>query len=89
MRFLGYDPANIKLVAFVVAAIMASVGGAMFVPIAGMKAVPRAIGQWDPLSALVAAVRQVCQGAACGTSTALGDVSVQPEAVGKRFCRGF
>jgi ABC-2 type transport system permease protein len=33
-----------------------------FVPIAGMKAVPRAIGQWDPLSALVAAVRQVCQG---------------------------
>jgi ABC-2 type transport system permease protein len=33
-----------------------------FVPIAGMKAVPRAIGEWDPLSALVAAVRQVCQG---------------------------
>ncbi len=35
-RFLGYDPANIKLVAFVVAAIMASVGGALFVPIAGI-----------------------------------------------------
>jgi ABC-type multidrug transport system permease subunit len=33
-----------------------------FVPIAGMKAVPRAIGEWDPLSALVAAIRQVCQG---------------------------
>jgi ABC-type multidrug transport system permease subunit len=33
-----------------------------FVPISGMKAVPRAIGEWDPLSALVAAVRQVCQG---------------------------
>jgi ABC-2 type transport system permease protein len=33
-----------------------------FVPIAGMKAVPRAIGDWDPLSALVAAIRQVCQG---------------------------
>ena len=33
-----------------------------FVPIAGMKAVPRAIGEWDPLSALVAAVRQVSQG---------------------------
>ena len=32
VRFLGYDPANIKLVAFVVAAIMASVGGAMFAP---------------------------------------------------------
>ena len=27
-----------------------------------MKLVPRAIGEWDPLSALVAAVRQVCQG---------------------------
>ena len=36
IRFLGYDPANIKLVSFVVAAIMASVGGAMFVPIAGI-----------------------------------------------------
>jgi len=33
-----------------------------FVPIAGMKAVPRAIGEWDPISALVAAIRQVCQG---------------------------
>ena len=33
-----------------------------FVPISGMKLVPRAIGEWDPLSALVAAVRQVCQG---------------------------
>jgi len=36
IRFLGYDPANIKLVAFVVAAIMASVGGALFAPIAGI-----------------------------------------------------
>lgn len=36
VRFLGYDPANIKLVAFVVAAIMASIGGAMFVPIVGI-----------------------------------------------------
>ena len=36
VRFLGYDPANIKLVAFVVAAVMASIGGAMFVPIAGI-----------------------------------------------------
>jgi len=36
IRFLGYDPANIKLVAFVVAAVMASVGGAMFVPLAGI-----------------------------------------------------
>ncbi len=36
IRFLGYHPANIKLVAFVVAAVMASVGGAMFAPIAGI-----------------------------------------------------
>jgi ABC-2 type transport system permease protein len=33
-----------------------------FVPISGMKTVLRYIGEWDPLSALVAAVRQVCQG---------------------------
>lgn len=36
VRFLGYDPANIKLVAFVVAALMASIAGAMFVPIVGI-----------------------------------------------------
>ncbi|ALJ21563.1 urea ABC transporter permease subunit UrtC [Microbacterium sp. No. 7] len=36
VRFLGYDPANIKLVAYVIAAVMASVGGAMFVPIVGI-----------------------------------------------------
>jgi ABC transporter DrrB family efflux protein len=33
-----------------------------FVPISGMKAVPRAIGDWDPLSAFVAAMRHVTQG---------------------------
>jgi ABC transporter DrrB family efflux protein len=33
-----------------------------FVPISGMKAVPRAIGEWDPLSSFVAAIRQVSQG---------------------------
>lgn len=36
VRFLGYDPANVKLVAFVLAAVMASIGGAMFAPIAGI-----------------------------------------------------
>lgn len=36
VRFLGYDPANIKTVAFVVAAAMASVAGALFVPIVGI-----------------------------------------------------
>jgi ABC-type polysaccharide/polyol phosphate export permease len=33
-----------------------------FVPIAGMKLIPRTIGDWDPLSALVASVRHVTQG---------------------------
>lgn len=36
VRFLGHDPANIKLVAFVVAAVMASIGGALFAPITGI-----------------------------------------------------
>lgn len=36
VRFLGYDPANTKLVAFVVAAVMAGLGGAMFAPIVGI-----------------------------------------------------
>jgi urea transport system permease protein len=36
VRFLGYDPANIKLFAYVVAAVMASIAGAMFVPIVGI-----------------------------------------------------
>jgi ABC-2 type transport system permease protein len=33
-----------------------------FVPIQGMREVPRFIGQWDPLSAVVAAIRKVAQG---------------------------
>ncbi len=33
-----------------------------FVPIQGMKVVPRVIGEWDPLSSFVAAVRHVTQG---------------------------
>ena len=36
MRFLGYDPANIKIVAYVIAALMASIAGALFVPIVGI-----------------------------------------------------
>ncbi|MFL6106134.1 MAG: urea ABC transporter permease subunit UrtC [Marmoricola sp.] len=43
VRFLGYDPANIKLVAYVVAALMASIGGALFVPIVGIIS-PKEIG---------------------------------------------
>lgn len=36
VRFLGYNPAVIKIVAFVIAAVFASIGGALFVPVAGM-----------------------------------------------------
>ncbi len=43
VRFLGYDPANIKLFAFVIAAVMASFAGAMFVPIVGIIT-PQEIG---------------------------------------------
>jgi ABC-2 type transport system permease protein len=35
-----------------------------FVPIAGMDAIPRAIAQWDPISALVASVRNLTEGTA-------------------------
>jgi urea transport system permease protein len=36
VRFLGYDPAWSKVIAYVVAAVFAAIGGALFVPIVGM-----------------------------------------------------
>ncbi|MDQ3824445.1 MAG: urea ABC transporter permease subunit UrtC [Actinomycetota bacterium] len=36
VRFLGYDPANIKLAAYVLAAAMAGIAGALFVPMVGI-----------------------------------------------------
>lgn len=36
VRFLGYDPALVKVVAYVVAAVFAAIGGALFVPIVGI-----------------------------------------------------
>ena len=39
-----------------------------FVPIAGMDAIPRAIADWDPISALVATVRSLTQGVPTGGS---------------------
>ena len=36
VRFLGYDPAAVKTVVYVVAAVMAAVGGALFVPVVGI-----------------------------------------------------
>jgi ABC-2 type transport system permease protein len=40
----------------------------VFVPIKTMKLVPRTIGEWDPLSSLVAAIRHVTQGTNIGGS---------------------
>ncbi|MFJ4106941.1 urea ABC transporter permease subunit UrtC [Oerskovia enterophila] len=36
VRFLGYDPATIKVVAYAAAAAMAGIGGALFVPVVGI-----------------------------------------------------
>ncbi|MFC6013577.1 urea ABC transporter permease subunit UrtC [Nocardia lasii] len=36
VRFLGYDPANVKIVAYVVAAFLAGIAGALFTPIVGI-----------------------------------------------------
>ncbi|WP_433524507.1 urea ABC transporter permease subunit UrtC [Nocardia pseudovaccinii] len=36
VRFLGYDPANIKIVAYVVAGFFAGIAGALFTPIVGI-----------------------------------------------------
>lgn len=36
VRFLGYDPATIKTVVYVLAAVMAGIAGALFVPIVGI-----------------------------------------------------
>ena len=36
VRFLGYNPADVKLVAYVIAAAMAGIAGALFVPIVGI-----------------------------------------------------
>lgn len=43
VRFLGYDPANVKLVAYVLAAMTAGIGGALFVPIVGIVS-PQNVG---------------------------------------------
>jgi urea transport system permease protein len=43
VRFLGYDPATVKVVAYVAAAVLAGIAGALFVPIAGIIS-PSAVG---------------------------------------------
>lgn len=53
-----------------------------FVPIAGMDAVPRAIAQWDPVSALVGTVRGLTEGVHTSGSWQL----VHPEAAMALWC---
>jgi len=73
IRFLGYDPANVKLVAFVVAAVMASIGGAIFVPIAGII---------SPLNVDAAASIMMLAGVALGGRASLFGPALGAIAVG-------
>lgn len=52
VRFLGYDPANIKVVAYSVAALFASIGGALFAPIVGFIA-PSQVGVFPSIAFLI------------------------------------
>ena len=55
------SPDAMQGVGFIVIFPLAFLGGA-FVPILGMAAVPKAIGEWDPISALVATSRKLADG---------------------------
>ena len=52
VRFLGYDPANIKVVAYVLAAAMAGIAGALFVPIVGIIS-PASVGVVPSIAFLI------------------------------------
>ncbi len=64
VRFLGHDPANVKLVAYVVAAVLASIGGALFVPVVGIIS-PDDVG-------VVASIALIAGVALGGRATLLG-----------------
>ncbi|MBU9764799.1 urea ABC transporter permease subunit UrtC [Mycobacterium sp. TNTM28] len=66
VRFLGYDPANIKVVAYTLAALFASIAGALFVPIVGFIA-PSQVGILPSIAFLIGV-------AIGGRSTLLGPV---------------
>ena len=66
VRFLGYDPATIKTVVYVLAAVMAGVAGALFVPLVGI--ISPADGGVTPSIAFLIGV------AIGGRSTVLGPV---------------
>jgi ABC-type polysaccharide/polyol phosphate export permease len=55
------SPDAMQGIGFIIVFPLAFMAGT-FVPISGMDAIPRAIAEWDPLSALVASVRDLTQG---------------------------
>ncbi len=61
LGMLVRSPDAMQGVGFIVIFPLAFLAGT-FVPIAGMNAVPRAIAQWDPISALVGSVRYLTEG---------------------------
>lgn len=66
VRFLGYDPALIKTVAYIVAAVMAGIAGALFVPIVGIVS-PNDVG-------IVPSIAMIIGVAIGGRTTLLGPV---------------
>jgi urea transport system permease protein len=66
VRFLGYDPALVKVVAYVVAAVFAAIGGALFVPIVGIIS-PQNVGVVPSIGFLIGV-------AVGGRATLLGPV---------------
>jgi ABC-2 type transport system permease protein len=61
LGMLVRSPDAMQAIGFIIIFPLAFMAGT-FVPIGGMDAVPRAIAQWDPLSALVASVRGLTEG---------------------------
>ena len=61
LGMLVRSPDAMQGIGFIIIFPLAFMAGT-FVPIAGMDAVPKAIAQWDPLSALVASVRGLTEG---------------------------
>lgn len=72
VRFLGTDPANVKLVAYVLAAFLAGIGGAMFVPVVGIIS-PASIGAVASIGLLTGAA---LGGRAALFGPALGAIAV-------------
>lgn len=66
MRFLGYDTATVTLVAYILAAVFAAVGGALFVPVVGIIS-PANVG-------VVASIGFIVGVAIGGRATVLGPV---------------